>query len=439
MQHTDTKTATMGLIGACALGIGGMIGAGIFSILGVVGGIAGSAAWISFLGAGILAAFCGYNFARMGATYPTSGGPVEFLVRGLGNNRVSGSLNIMLWLGYVLALSLYASAFSGYAAALIQQDQSEQAFWLQPLISVAVVVLFLGLNVIGSAAVGKAESAIVAIKLTILIGFVGLTAQYIQPELLSMTNWSAPTALAFSLGTTFLAYEGFGLITNAAGSMKNPAKTLPRAIYISIAVTIVVYILVALATFGNLSADAIAEKAEYALAAAAKPALGQMGFTIMGVAALFSTASAINATLFGGANVSFQVAHDRQMPALFDHKTWLGAKWGLYITAVLVAVLAALVPLEAIANTGSAAFLMIYTGVGYAHLNVRSKTGGKTWLIWVSIVACLIVLCLLLTYLLKSDLASLIGVGALLIISIIIELIYHHYRGKIKMHAHSNG
>lgn len=424
----------MGLLSASSIGIGGMIGAGIFSILGVVGGVAGSAAWISFVGAGLLALLCGHSFAKLGATFPSSGGPVEFLVRGFGVNLLSGTLNVVLWFGYILALALYASAFAGYAVALIHGggESAASGGWLKPLIAVGVVAGFLFLNIVGSAAVGKAEGAIVAIKLVILLGFVGVTAFSIDPSLLSVSNWKPAHSIAFSLGTTFLAFEGFGLITNAAGDMKNPGKTLPRAVYLSIIATIVVYVLVVLATFGNLPIDQITEKKEYALAAAAKPALGKAGFIAMGIAALFSTASAINATLFGGANVSFNVAHERELPEVLDRKVWEGAKVGLFVTAGAVALLAALVPLSAIANTGSAAFLVVYTFVCIAHLRLRDKTGASPVPIWCAIVGCVVVLGLLMTYLVRSDIPSVLGFVGLLVTGLVTETVYRKYKGRTK-------
>ena len=420
----------IGLLGAAAIGIGGMIGAGIFSILGVVGATAGSAAWIGFLGAGILALICSYSFARLGARFPSSGGPVEFYLRGFGNNLLSGSLNIMLWLGYVLALALYASAFAGYATALLGEEHSTYAAWIRPAISVAIIALFLGLNVLGSAAVGKAEGWIVAIKLIILLGFVAITAFSIKPELLSTEHWKPTTSIITSLGVTFLAFEGFGLITNAAGDMKNPQRTLPHALYLAVIVTILIYVSVALSTFGNLSADQIVQKQEYALAAAAEPALGKVGFTIMGIAALFSTASAINATLFGGANISVQVAHDRQLPQVLDRTLWQGSKVGLYLTAGIVALLAALVPLNAIANTGSAAFLLLYAGVCLAHLRLRKQTNANPALIWLGLIGCVAVFVMLLVHLIRTDIPSAIGLGALIAVSVGIEAIYRRVTGR---------
>lgn len=437
--RSTQASGSIGVFAAAAMGIGGMIGAGIFSILGLVGQSAGSAAWLSFLGAGILALFCGHSFAKLGATFPSAGGPVSFLIRGLGNNILSGSLNLLLWFGYVLALALYTSAFSAYAAALIlgTQGGASATAWLQPSIAVGVVVLFLLLNIVGSAAVGKAEGVIVAVKLLILVGFIGVTAYSIQTELLTPSHWKPATTIALSFGVTFLAFEGFGLITNAAGAMQNPNRDLPKSIYLAIGVTIIIYVLVALTTFGNLTSEQVASNKEYALAAAAKPALGQIGFAIMGVAALFSTASAINATLYGGANVGIQVAHDRQLPELFDHTVWHGAKAGLLITAGLVAVLAAIVPLGSIANTGSAIFLVIYAAVCVAHLRLRHETHSSAWPIWIALLGCVGTFAMLMVHLFRSSIPSAIGFFVVGGLSIAAEAIYLHIRGPIRHAAES--
>lgn len=376
--------------------------------------------------------FCGHTYAKLGATFPSSGGPVEFLIRGFGSNLLSGTLNVVLWFGYILALALYASAFGGYAVALFSGggEGAVSGGWLKPVVSVSVVVGFLVLNIVGSAAVGRAESVIVAIKLAILLGFVAITAFFIQPDLLLPANWKPMHMIVFSFGTTFLAFEGFGLITNAAGDMADPRTTLPRAIYLSIGTAIVVYILVAIAAFGNLSVDAILEKKEYALAAAAEPALGHAGFIAMGVAALFSTASAINATLFGGANVSFKVAHERQLPEFLDRKIWQGARAGLFVTAALVALLAAFVPLSAIANTGSAAFLVVYGFVCVSHLRLLGDTKASPVPVWCAIIGCATVLMFLLTYLVRSDVGSAIGFVVLLATGFCTEWVYSVIRGK---------
>lgn len=418
----------IGLIGAASIGVGGMIGAGIFSILGVVGQGAGSFAWGSFLGAGLIALVCSYSFAKLGAAFPASGGPVEYLLRGLGNTLLSGSLNIMLWLGYILAIALYTSAFASYGVALLSRVGVDSA-WLHPVLAVAVVGLFLLINIMGAGTVGRAQGWIVGIMLLILLGFVATIAFSVQPELLGPEHWESTPSIVTSVGVVFVAYVGFGLINNAAGDMRNPNRTLPRAMALAVVLTIIVYVAVTAAAFGNLSSEEIIEASEYALAASAEPSLGQVGFTVMGIVALFTTASSINATLFGSANVSIQAAQEGQLPAVFSRPLIRRTHGGLYITAALVALLGASVPLDKIANTASAAFLLIYAGVCWAHLRLLDQTGAKEWLVWLGLIGCVGVFLLLAVYLARNDITSAIGLGGLIGLSVGSEWVYRRIRG----------
>jgi amino acid transporter len=362
-----------------------MIGAGIFSILGVAGQIAGNAVYIAFIIAGGIALFSTYSYAKLGARFPSAGGPVEFLVRGLGDGVLSGGFNVLLWLGYVFALSLYARAFGGYAATFL--GPHAPAWWTNVL-GTGVVVLFTGLNFAGARAVGRSELFIVATKVLILLLFAGVGFFFVRNDLLAVSRWPRPANLLYGAAVVFLAYEGFGLVTNAAEDMRDPRRTLPRAMYLSVAIAAFIYVTVSIAVIGNLPIDKVVAAKDYALAEAARPFLGNIGFRLIAVAALFSTASAINATLYGGANVSYQVARDGQLPAFFDRKVWHGGVEGLVITSGFVIVCSNLLNLDGIAMLGSAAFLLVYGAVNIAHLRLWRETGARRWVIWCAIAGC---------------------------------------------------
>jgi amino acid transporter len=163
-----SKNGFIGLWAAISIGVGGMIGAGIFSILGLACQIAGNAVYISFILAGIVALLSTYSYAKLGSTYPSAGGPVEFLVRGFGPGILSGGFNILLWIGYVFALALYAKAFGAYARTFLPPGASQ--IWADAF-AVAIILVFTAINVVGSKAVGRSEFLIVAIKVVILVGF----------------------------------------------------------------------------------------------------------------------------------------------------------------------------------------------------------------------------------------------------------------------------
>ncbi len=411
----------MGLLAATSIGVGGMIGAGIFSVLGIAAKVAGGAAFLAFLLAGVVAALCGYSFARLGARYPSAGGPVEFLVKGFGGGIASGALNLLLWLGYVFALALYARAFGGYATSLLPDVLPNHA---TAMFAVGVVALFTALNFLGGETVGRAELAIVAVKVAILLLFTVAGLFFVEPTRLSPTNWGSPTNILFAAGVVFLAYEGFGLTTNAAEDMRAPRRTLPRALYLSIGITVVIYIAVTLTVVGNLAVPAIVEAEDHALAAAARPFLGQVGFTLIGVAALFSTASAINATLYGGANVSYLMAQKGGLPEIFRRKVWQQGRAGLFITAALVAGFSAFLDLESITLLGSMAFLVVYGAVSLAHLRVLDQTGANRWIVILAVVGCIASLISLVLFQLRQGWMTLALFGGGILFCAVFESLY---------------
>jgi len=381
------KKKAIGLWSAVSIGIGGMIGAGIFSILGVSAQIAGHAMYLSFIIAGIIALLCTYSYAKLGSKYPSAGGPVEFLVKGFGDGVLSGGFNILLWVGYVFALALYAKAFGGYATTFLPSNTP--GLWMNVFITM-IILVFTGINFIGAKAVGKSEVIIVATKVAILLVFVIAGFFFIDPSKLSFSNLPQVSNIFFGAGIVFLAYEGFGLITNTAEDMENPKKTLPRALYLAVIITLIIYVLVTLTVLGNLPISDIVNAKDYALAAAAKPFLGQIGFTFIAIAALFSTSSAINATIYGGANVSYNIAKHGELPKIFERKMWGRSTEGLFITSAVVIIFANFLELNGIAMLGSASFLLIYGAVNIGHLKLYKETGANPIIIIVSIISCIV-------------------------------------------------
>ena len=417
----------IGLWSAISIGVGGMVGAGIFSILGTACQIAGNAVYISFTIAGIVALFSTYSYAKLGVKYPSAGGPVEFLVQSFGSGVMSGGFNILLWFGYIFALSLYARAFAAYAMTFFSTAPSI----MLNIFATAIILVFVGVNFIGAKAVGDSELFIVSIKVGILVLFAIIGFFFIKPELLNFSEFPAINNIFFASAIVFLAYEGFGLITNAAEDMKDPKKTLPKALYLSVLIVILIYAGVSLAVVGNLPLSDILKAKDYALAEAAKPFLGYVGFKIIAITALFSTASAINATLYGGANVSYMIAKDGELPKIFDRKIWNRGTEGLIITAGLVIVFANFLDLSKIAMLGSAAFLLIYAGVNIGHLKLHKKTNGNSILIVTAILGNLISLCILIYYLLIHYILTLVVLVFVLTSSFLIEWIYERYSKRI--------
>jgi amino acid transporter len=417
----------LGLPAAVSIGVGGMIGAGIFSILGVVAGVSGTALPVSFVIGGAVAILTAYSYLKLGVRYPSVGGVSQFLVEEYGDGLRSGALNIFQYFAYIIAIALYARGFAGYATTAFPNST---AAWLDEAFAVGVVVLFTLVNFLGSRIMGQAETAIVAIKVGVLVLFIAAGIFFIESDRLAPAGWGEPQNLLFGAGILFIGYEGFGLITNAAGEMTNPRRELPRAIYLAVGIVILIYVLVAIVVIGNLSISALKAAEDSALAEAARPFLGQFGFTLIAIAALLSTSSAVNATLFGAANVSYQVAKDGELPQIFTRKVWSRNSEGLFITAALVIVFVVLFDLGPIAMMGSAAFLIVYAAVSLGHLRVHRQTGAKPAIIWASLITLLAMFVLLMIYIMSNQPAAALALIVTLVVSALIEWAYRRWTGR---------
>ena len=285
---------------------------------------------------------------------------------------------------------------------------------LRKVAAAGIVILFTLVNFVGAGMVGRSESVIVAIKVAILLVFSIAGLFFLHPAYLSTSTWPQFSGILFGAGVLFIGYEGFGLITNAAEDMDDPQKLLPRALYLSVISVIVIYILVSVAVIGNLHVNEIVAAKDYALAQAAKPFLGTLGFRLIALGAVFSTASAINATLFGSANVSYMLAKDGELPAVFSRHIWQGGTGGLVITAVMVLLFVLFFDLSGVAMMGSGAFLFIYGVVGIAHLRVISQTGANKALVYLSILTCLGMAAILSYYIYRNSMPAFITMFALM-------------------------
>ena len=244
------RSGQIGMAAAVSIGIGGMVGAGIFSILGVVAQAAGNAMWLAFAIGGVVALLSTYSYAKLGATFPSAGGAVHFLVKGFGDGVLAGGLNLFMWAGYIISLALYATAFGSYAATFVTTAPSPL---LVKSLAVGSVLLLTVVNAFGAGIMGRWETFIVAVKVAILVLFAAVGLWFIRPGYLSPELWPETKSILFGAGVLFIGYEGFGLVTNAAGDMRNPRTMLPRALYTSVILVIIIYLAVALTVTGNLS------------------------------------------------------------------------------------------------------------------------------------------------------------------------------------------
>jgi amino acid transporter len=377
---------SMGFWATAAIGVGGMVGGGIFAVLGLSVRLAHGGAPLAFAIAGLVALVTAYSYARLSVAFPSQGGTVEFINRAFGAGLWTGAINNLLWLSYVIMLSLYAYAFGSYAASFL--EAGAQPVWRHVFTS-AIIVLLTAINALNSSVVGELEEWLVAIKLLILLLFVGAGAWSVDTTQIAPGAWSPALPLVAGGMIIFLAYEGFELIANTAQEVRKPKKNLPRAYMGSVLLVIVLYVLVAGVTVGNLSVDRIVEARDYALAEAARPFLGQTGFTLIAVAAMLSTASALNATLYGSMRVSYIIAKEGELPELLEKKVWNQPIEGLFISAAAALLVANLFDVSSISTSGSAGFLMVFAAVNAANARLAGRTHSNLALSILGVVACL--------------------------------------------------
>jgi amino acid transporter len=368
-----------------------MIGAGIFALLGEAGAVAGAAVWISFLIGGVVAGLLGYVCVKLGMRFPSSGGLITYLIEGFGRGRLVG---VACWLGYIAAIvivgAMVAVSFGGYATALFVGEHAGGA-WDNVFIT-ALILGMLAINLVGAKFVANAQSMIVAGVLGVFAVFIVVTVVNVNPHLLAFSSYPSLSKILASVALTFFAYLGFNVITFTAGDLRDPSHDLPRAMTYALGVTSLVYVLIAVGVFGTLTTTQVIGYGETAIAEAARPTLGDAGFTIMAIVALLSTAGCTNATLYASGNLTDQLAKAKLFPEFFGETSRLGRHAGLLITSALVLIIANLVDLSAIASVGSAVSLMVFLFVGLAGWRRRADTNSSPIVVAVAIAVIAIVL-----------------------------------------------
>ena len=413
------KSRSVGLFGAIAIGIGGMVGGGIFAVLGEAVSLADGATYVAFLVAGVVALFTAYSYSKLSVAYQNRGGTVVFIDNAFNHNLLSGSVNLMLWLSYLVTISLYATAFASYGATFF----SESSYIKEVLIIVAIL-LPTWINLISASFVSKSESIIVLIKVTLLILIIISGVSYVEPERLSIQHWEAPISIITAGMIIFVAYEGFELISNAAEDIKEPSKNLPRAFYGSVVFVVALYILISIVTVGVVPTEQLLKAKDYALAIAAKPALGQVGFTIVAIAALLSTFSAINATIYGNARLGFFLAKEGVLPKALSKEKKSIPNVGVIVTSFLSIVLASTIPLVDIAIIGSAGFLLIFSIVNISAYKLSDEINAHRLVLLLAILLSSLALVTLLFHTYASNPKAVFVFFTFIVIAIVFELMY---------------
>jgi hypothetical protein len=424
---TSSRSGGMGIWSVVALGVGGMVGGGIFAVLGLAVQFSGGGTPVAFFIAGLVALLTSHSYAKLSVAFPGQGGTVVFLDRAFGIDLFTGSMNVLLWLSYVVMLALYARAFGSYGATFFPGTNVRLIEHL--LFSVAILVPT-ALNLLRADVIGRAETWIVGLKIGLLAVFVVVGIAGIDPGRIAVSTWTPTLQLLTGGMIIFVAYEGFELIANAAGDVRDPARVLPRAYFISVGGVITLYVLVSAVTVGTLPLARIAAARDYALAEAAQPFLGRTGFTLIAIAALLSTVSAINATLYGASRLSYSIAKAGELPAFLERKIWNQPLEGLLITSTLALALANLADLSSISTIGSTGFLLIFAAVNAASFVLARSIGARRWLAALGVIGCLAATGVLVRHTAVSSPDTLWVLAVMIGLSVIIEAGYRLTRHR---------
>lgn len=367
INKTKKNSADMNFVNVLAIGIGSIVGAGIFALLGQVILISGDKTYLSFLIAGIAAMFSGYSYARLSARYPVSGGLTDFFHIAFKKRWLSGGLTILYMLTSAISISMMAKSFGIYAAHLLPNNHTTV------VIDTAATILIISmavLNMMGAKDSSRTETLLVALKLFILT-VLACAAFWTFKE--PMPILPTPTAKSFwgGIGVTFFAYAGYGVITNAAGDVKNPQRTIPLAIYVTLLIVMALYCSLTFVVINFVDTHQLMANPNVAMAVAAKKLMGNTGFILVYITIFIAYATGVNATYFSIFRISRALSEDRELPAFYRETFWRFGTKGNLFTTLLIIIATLLFDFNAIVNISSGAFLICYLAVFTAAWNLR--------------------------------------------------------------------
>lgn len=349
----DYDSGSLSLLSTVALGTGVMIGAGVFALTGQMAELTGALFPFAFISGALIAAFQAYSYVKVASAYPSAGGIAMILKKAWGPGVITAAASLMMALSMVINESLVARTFATYALRPFDLQEHPVAV---PAIAVGVVALTLVVNLLGNDVIGRVATISAAVKVfgILLFGLIGLWASGLSFPVAEggWTNGGSVGAFTGASALGILAYKGFTTITNSGDEVVDPEKNVGRAIVLSLVVCVAVYLVVAFAVGSSLTLDEIVRARDYALAEAARPALGDVGVTATVVLALVATASGILASMFAVSRMITMLTEMELIPhrhlgmpgTVLDHNT-------VYVAAI-AASLAAFFDLSRIASMG---------------------------------------------------------------------------------------
>lgn len=390
----------MGLLHVTMIGVGAMIGAGIFVLTGLAAGVAGPALILVFAFNGLVTALTAMAYAELGSCFPEAGGGYLWVKEALPqpNGFLSGWIS---WFAHAVACSLYAVAFGAFTVDLLSiagvdlsrlfhSVTSEFPHLLATkLVAAIITMLFVWINFRGAKETGQAESVVTIVKIVVIALFIGFGVYAMfagntpEPWQSQFNGFFQKGALGIimAMGLTFIAFEGYEIIAQCGEEVKNPKRNIPRSIFLSLLIVVPIYILVAFVALGAVAPESgepswqyLGQRGELAMIEAAEHfMMGKIGRIIFLLGGLFSTMSALNATIYSSSRVSFAMGRDHNLPGIFAriHPKKRTPHLATFISGALIIGMAVSLPIEDIASATDAMFLLLFIFVNLALINLR--------------------------------------------------------------------
>ena len=391
-----------------AIAIGGMVGGGIFTILGISVSMVGALAPFAIALGGGVAWFAAYSYVKLGLYYKDEGATYAFFKRTYPQSNLAASfIGWYTIFGYISTLALYAYTFSSYGISGFSFGDNEL---IRKLVAIGIIWLFALINIWSVKGMGRLEDIMVYAKLFILL-IISLALIFFAKTDLStfssmlVKDFSTTPILNILIvsSVTFVAYEGFQLVINAVNEMENPDKNIPKAIFSSIILVALIYFIIALSAILAIPTDDLIKNKEYALAAGAKEIMGNLGGNLVVLGAILATSSAINGTLFGSSRQMARIADDGYLPSLISQRKNNIPKTAIITMAGVASLLIAIGGLRLILEFGSITFLLVSLLMAIANFKIRKQTKSSTTITVVSILGLLTGTVLILFYEYQSN------------------------------------
>ncbi len=369
----------LGLLELIAIALGGMVGGGIFTILGISVALIGYLTPVAIIIGGLIASLAAYSYVKLGVYYKDEGATYSFYKLTYPNSRLAAStIGWFVIFGYISTLALYAYTFSSYAISSFAFADNP---WIKKLVAIGIIAIFALINIASVKGMGKLEDLMVYSKLLIL-GFISFVliqngqsdlSTFIE-QLAADVEHSSALSILIVASITFVAYEGFQLVINAVNEMSQPEKNIPRAIYSAIFLAVLIYVVIALGALYAIPLDDIVKNQEYALASGAQEILGTMGANLVIFGALLASSSAISGTLFGSSRQMSVIASDGYFPQVLTKRKNTIPINAILTMSVIACLLIIIGGLQLILEFGSITFLLVSLLMAIANFKIRDKT-----------------------------------------------------------------